>query len=507
MRREDKAALERYLSHLDFIQESGHVNPNETDKEKKARIERAKKDYKFCFEYYFPHYATSGTPEFHVRLAKKVKKDKKYKGLVRWGRGLGKSVEANVGIPFWLWINNDIHYMLVVGNNMDKAKILLSDLQAEFESNPQIIADFGEQEKAGSWEDGYFITKNGFIAKALGMGQSPRGLRMRSQRPDYITADDLDDKDLVKNPKRVDEMAKWITNDLIPTMDDGNRRFLMPNNYFAPKTIQETLRLEHPSWDLDQVDAYDSITKLPTWKEKYSSTHFQEVEEEIGTLSALSEYNNKPHVEGKIFKQDQINWIDHKLFPNLNHMKAIAGHWDIAYAGTPTSDFNAVRVWGVKDKNFYHVGSFVAQTKMKEALRWMSYFEKHLPPSVTVHWRFESQFWNDEVKRCIDEVQEETGVNLKLVKVTTPKSNKYDRILKLQPYYQNGRIYFHVKDKGNNHVVVGNNQLFGIEPGYKTKDDAPDADEQAISYLEAFVPKKNDGMPLVGERDEPEGAW
>ncbi|MBV5336896.1 MAG: hypothetical protein J0653_02595, partial [Deltaproteobacteria bacterium] len=94
---------------------------------------------------------------------------------------LAKSVWADVIIPLYLWINDDIGYMVIVGNTETHAKILLSDLQAEFEANSKLIHDFGEQKLMGSWEDGYFQTKNGFLCKAFGMRQSVRGLRKGSR--------------------------------------------------------------------------------------------------------------------------------------------------------------------------------------------------------------------------------------------------------------------------------------------------------------------------------------
>jgi hypothetical protein len=45
-------------------------------------------------------------------------------------------------------------------------------------------------------------------------------------------------------------------------------------------------------------------------------------------------------------------------------------------------------------------------------------------------------------------------------------------------------MYYNEKKKGHNYTQVGLQQLYGIEPGYNTKDDAPDGDEQAIDYLE-----------------------
>jgi hypothetical protein len=104
-------------------------------------------------------------------------------------------------------------------------------------------------------------------------------------------------------------------------------------------------------------------------------------------------------------------------------------------------------------------------------------------PSARIHWRFESQFWNGEVERTIQDVQLYYGIELNLTKVNTAKANKYDRILSLHPYYQNGRIFYNEKLKAHNDTAEGVAQLLGIEPGYKGHDDAPDADQQAIEWL------------------------
>lgn len=480
MKTRDKSALERYRSNLEKIKTGATVNPFESREEIEERVKKAKGDIAFMVEYYLPHYATSKSARFQIKLAKLVLKLWICMILVRWGRGLAKSVWCDIIIPLWLWMNDDISYMVIVGNNFDKAKILLSDLQAEFEANPRLIHDFGEQKTQGSWEDGYFKTANGFIAKALGMGQSPRGLRLGAKRPDYIVADDLDDRETIKNPKRMREYAQWIEKDLIPTMDGPRRRFLMPNNRFAPVTIQSILEERHPSWTLDQIDAYDPVTYKPAWSEKYPADYYRQLETELGALAAKAEYNNKPHVEGTIFTEEQIQWVH---LPAITHFEHIIGHWDIAYSANATADYNAVRVWGLKENRFYLIDCFVKQCKMKAALEWIADTTKNMPGNVRIRWQFESQFWNGEVQRTIDEVEKEYHMDLRLRKVELPKENKYDRIVSTQPYYQNGRVFYSEKLKGHNDTQVGLGQLYGIEPGYKTKDDSPDADERCFSEL------------------------
>ena len=483
MKQQDKQALASYREKLGLIRSGNAINTNETKDEQKERIEKAKKDFAFFVKSYYPHYADAPTPDFHVRLAKRVKGDKKCRVLVRWGRGLAKSVVCDTLIPLWLWINGEKIYMVIVANNKDKADILLGDAQAEFEANPLLIHDFGNQKLDGSWTDGDFRTKDGrFMAKSLGMGQSPRGLRVGSQRPNLIVCDDLEDKDTSRNPKRQDEVVTWIERDLIPTMDGDTRRYLHPNNDPWPRSIQNELERNHPNWKVDLVKAYDPVTYVPAWTGKYDDNYYREVEDDLGVIAAKAEYNHEPHIEGKIFTDEMIQWAKP---PRMDSFKIIVGFWDVAYSGK--NDYNAVKVWGLHGRNFWQMKAFVKQCKMVEAIRFMYDYEEGLPPSVTVHWKVESQFWNDPMRDALQAVAKEKGRHLNIVVVDRPRVNKYDRMLSMHPYYQNGRIYYNEKERANNDMQQGIAQLKGIEPGYKTHDDSPDADEQAINQLSVYV--------------------
>lgn len=485
MKREDKIALERYRQKLDFAKSSG-VNPYESPIQQKAAIQLAKRSFKACVKRYFPHYATSEVPDFHIDFADKAKREKAIKAFLQWGRAQAKSVFADVLLPFWLWLNGEPVYLVLVGNNADRAKQLLEDIQAEFEANPQVIRDFGEQYNPGSWEAGFFITKGGFIGQALGMGQSVRGLRVKNKRPTLIVMDDCETKDLVQNPRRQDRMAKWVERDLIPTMDGQYRRFIQANNRFAPIMIQTMLQERHPNWFVHEVNAYDPVTYEPAWKSKYTPEYFRLLESEIGVLAAHAEFNNKPHVEGTIFKNENIQY---GKLPPLNHFKIIVGFWDIAYAGTKTSDYNAIALQGLHSHNFWVIDNYCKQSKMYEAVAWMCSITleyKLRAPTVIIHWKYEAQFWNDEVERIIKEVQQQFGVVLNITKWNGPKTKKYDRILRLHPYYQNGRIYYNDKLKSHNDTQTGIAQLLGIEPGYKSHDDWPDGHQQGIEIMEPY---------------------
>lgn len=488
MKTKDKLALERYKQKLAFARSAGSDFAFETKEERKENIEACKKDIAKMVERYFPHYADAECADFHLDWAKKVVKNPNFKGFCQWGRALAKSVWNDIFIPFWLWLRGEPIYLVIIGNSQEKAEQLLDDLRAEFEANPRILADFGEQKQLGAWEGGFFITKGGFIGQALGMGQSVRGLRVKNKRPSHIVADDLEDKDINKNPKRQKSVADWIDRDLIPTMDGQYKRFIQANNRFAPVMIQTMLQEAHPKWVVHQVNAYDSVTFEPTWKSKYSEDYFRELVEGadgIGALAANAEYNNSPHIEGVIFKDEQFQWSEN--IPRIDHYEMIIAHWDVAYAGNSTSDYNAIAVMGLKGRDFYLIDGYCKQSKMKQAVEWMCDYQKGLPTSVQIFWQYESQFWNDELQRILEETQIETGVRLNILKKDLPKQNKYQRILTMQPYFQNSRIYFNKKIQYKNDIQIGLSQLKGIEPNYKVHDDFPDAMISTIKDLEAYV--------------------
>lgn len=498
MKRQDKQALEHYLQQLELVRSIDGANPFETNQEQENRINRAKKDVEYMVEYYFPHYAKAECTDFQVEWANKVKRTKKFYGFAKWARGHAKSVWNNVFIPFWLWLNGEDVYFVLIGQNHDRAKQLLDDLRAEFEANPRIIHDFGEQKQLGTWEAGLFITQGRFIGQAIGLGQSCRGLRVKDKRPTLINGDDLETRKTLKNPKIQDELVSWIEQELLPAMDNPDyERFILSNNWFAPQMFIKKLAKKHPDWYVHEVKAYDKTTYKPTWN-KYTAQYFKGKEIKMGVSSAYAEYLHEAKTEGEIFKEEMTQWA--KL-PRLDHFKKIIIHWDIAYAGNPTSDYNAIRVWGLYKNDFYYIDGYVAQSKMKPALRWLADFSKRLPKSVKPLKRAESQFWNDAVKNDISTVEKEENIQLKISFVQLPKTKKYDRIVSgLEAFWQNGRIYWNEKLKSQKFCSVGLQQLYGIEPGYKTHDDAPDADEQCISELCRYISySTNNRKPKTGK--------
>lgn len=490
MNKADKEALERYKARLSLARQTGKsLNPFETEEEKRQVVEKMKNDIGFMTRTLFPHLCLCPSADFQIEFANLVTANPIFKGYAEWGRGLAKSVWCDILIPVYLWIRKETFYMCLVSDTFDRACDLLDDLRAEFEANEAIIHYFGEQKLDGYWEKGSFTTRSGFIAKAFSVKQKVRGLRKGAKRPDLWIIDDLETPDSINNGKIQDRWRKWIERDVLPTMTGRYRRLIGANNRFAIRMVQTILKELHPDWTWHRIEAYDPVTYTPRWKEAYSADYYRQQEKDMGIIAAHSEYNHVAVIEGKIFKAEQIQWAE---LPDLHAMNAIVGHWDVAYAGNQDSDYNAVRLWGRYNDEFYLIDCYVKQSKMKPAVLWMCEQQKKAEAAgYLIYWQFEAQFWNDEVERTVKVTENETGTKLYLVKVTTPHVAKLFRLISLQSYYQNSHIYWNICLKSHADTQIGMRQLLAVEPGMTEHDDAPDADRQALDTLEKYATPRN----------------
>jgi phage terminase large subunit-like protein len=478
-------ALKNYLSKLEIVGKANEVNPFESPAEQEARIKRAKTDVVYFVHTYLPHYATAPCAGFQIRAAGEIASNVFIKFFAQWGRGLAKSVWCDIIIPLWLYARGEEVFMCLKSDSKERAQELLMDVQAELEANPLFIHDFGKQKCEGSWEIGNFKTiHQRFIGMAFGIKQKVRGLRVKQRRPNLWVIDDLETPDTIANPKRMRRQAEHIERDVLPTMTGKTGRLLYANNRFARVMTQTILQERHPHWKVHQVEAYNKVTHEPAWKGMYTSDYYVQQEKDMGIPGAYAEYLHETKIEGAIFSEDQIQWTK---IPVLTAFKMIVSHWDIAYTDNEKSDYNAVKAWGLLDNNFYLIDSYVKQSKMKQAVAWMCEFKKRIPQGTNIIFQYESQFWNGEVQRAIDEVEIAYNTSLNLMKIDTPHTNKFGRIVTLQPYYQNSRIYYNEALKSHADTQVGTMQLCAIEEGSGEHDDSPDADQQAIKQLEKYT--------------------
>lgn len=377
--------------------------------------------------------------------------------------------------------------MVLVAQNQDTAKRLLSDLQAELMENQRIIHDFGTRYNYGDWQEGEFTTKNGIKFLALGMGQSPRGLRNGAFRPDYIVCDDLDTAELSRNKTRVQDAVHWILEDLMGCFDVGNARFILAGNLFSKNSINFLLS-QNPAFTTLQVNALDENQK-PTWKPKYDFDYFEQIKKRIGTRAFLREYMNTPVETGKVFQPEWIVWK--KLPPDFYQKAIIVIYCDPSYSAK--GDYKAIKVWAKYEQTFWLIDAYVRQTTLSDMVQKLDAFHERYPnASIYMEEQFIQDYFMQEIKRYA----KIKGYVLPLKRDKRNKPNKIQRIEAMSPLYENGYIFYHADKQNDPDFETSIEQWLLFGEGSSAHEDSPDADEGAIFILNKKISHRSNYTKL-----------
>lgn len=497
-------AQERWKQHCETVQTATAVNINETQAQRLARIRHLRTDYAAFVDYYFPHWTVNpetgkATPcaPFHVSAANKILKDRNLKAAFQWHRGAAKSTNMDVFVPMWLMAqeHREINVMVLVGKSEDNAKTLLGDIQAELQYNQRYIHDFGEQYNAGSWEEGQFVTRSEVAFFARGRGQSPRGLRYRSHRPDYVVIDDLDDDELVESPARVSKLFDWVRSALFGTLDGGRGRFIMVGNLIAKNSVLAKW-CDIKSVHVTRVNIYDNKGGI-SWASKWTPQEVKNIEDVVGYRAFQKEYMNNPIIEGAIFRNEWIRWGKH---PAWSKFSEIVLYIDPSFKGSTKNDYKAAKLWGKAGTLLYHLRAFVRQSSVAEMVRWCyDLYEWTREQGISVRWYMEANFMQDTI---LDEFRREgelRGYQLPITGDKRKKPDKFQRVEAISPLWERGFVVYDETQRDDPDMLAGIDQTLAFEKGMRGHDDAPDADEGAIWMLQRDTRAKSFN-PSFGRR-------
>lgn len=498
-------ALEQWKKHCETVQNSTTINVAESEKDKLARIKKVRGDYAAFVAYYFPHYTvnpetgkTTPCADFHIKAANKVKKERNLKAVFKWHRGAAKSTHLDIFIPLWLKCQEvkQLNVMVLVGKSEDNANTLLADIQAELQFNQRYIHDFGQQYNNGSWEDGEFVTKDGTAFFARGRGQSPRGLRYRSHRPDYIVIDDLDDDELCESPARVTRLTNWVKEALFGALDGGRGRFIMVGNLIAKNSVLANIAATD-GVHVSQVNILDKNGNV-SWAAKWTPNEVKAIERFQGYRSFQKEYMNNPITEGAVFRQDWIKW---GKLPDLKKFEELILYIDPSFKGTTKNDYKAAKLWGKVGSQLWHIKAFVRQCSVAEMVRWLyDLYEWSLEKGIAIKWYMEANFMQDTI---LDEFRREgdlRGYQLPISGDKRKKPDKFQRVEAISPLWERGFVTYNEDEKNDPDMLAGIDQTLAFEKGMRGHDDAPDADEGAIWYLQKHT-RVNSFTPSFGRRN------
>lgn len=475
-----KELLARWQDRIAWIR-SATFTREDAPEVRQSRIERARKDYNYFVETYFPHLARKPNASFHRKAAKAIQANKSIRALFEWFRGCAKSSHMTVMIPMWLKIQEprEINTMVLVSKSQESAMGLLSDLQAELQTNELYISDFGKQVKEGDWKEGKFRTTDGCMFVALGRGQSPRGLKNRSRRPDYIVIDDIDDDEIVNNPKRIGKVLDWVLTALFGTMEGGRGRFIMVGNRIGKDSVlSRYAALEDLSHS--KVNMLDSKGNS-SWPENYTLDEIKKMREFMGERRFQKECMNNPTNEGTVFQAKHIRYG--KMF-DLKHYKQLICYTDPSFKDSTTADYKATMLIGKAPNGEYHIiKGYADQTSASMMVQWHYDIEHFIAGRVPVMYFMESNFLQDLILEEFRTVGRGIGHQIPIRGDARKKPDKFSRIEAMQPLFERGLVIINEAEKNSPGIKVLVDQLLMFEKGSRTNDDAPDALEGGIFLL------------------------
>jgi phage terminase large subunit-like protein len=518
----EKAAVKDWDAYIKAMRSATVVDDNESVADKYKRIARLKEDVVAFCKYYFPHHCKAEFSKHHVKFLKRIAKVDRLTISRAWHRGGAKSTVAMMGILYRV-LSGRKENLILASKNETNATELLKPFRLELESNERILNDFDAQKNIGSWEDTKFVTKKGSSFRAIGMGQSPRGAKEQEVRPTIILCDDLDDDEVCRNPKRLDEAEDWMLGALFGCFDIAKGGlFIAVNNIIAKDCLikrvaeknvsddHEVINVIEKAGDIDEEqikqteailksDIDEKLTKIyrqvlawlrdgyrPSWHQHLSLFDIAYILTTIGTRRFEREYMNNPTSEGKVFKRAWIQWGKTMRLSAYNHL--LINYLDPGFKKTKTSDTKALVLIGLCKGKYHIIKVFVDQASVNEMVEWCYAMDAYIKADGGVNKLImEEVFLQDLLYKDFSATALEKGYPLPVRGDTRKKPDKDARIEATSGYFERGDVIFNEEEKESHHMRELIEQYMNFEPGVKTKKDGCDAVEGAIFILNQSI--------------------
>ncbi|MCF0121153.1 MAG: phage terminase large subunit, partial [Oscillospiraceae bacterium] len=358
------------------------------------------------------------------------------------------------------------------------------DIQAELEYNQRLIGDYGEQKNVGDWQEGEFKTQGGVKFLSCGRGQSPRGLRDREARPDYIVIDDLDDDELCRNEKRVKDLTAWVKEALFGSLDVGRGRFIMVGNLISKNSVLQNVAQTKGVY-LSKIMAVDKDGE-PVWKEKWTREEAAEYADFVGYRAFQKEMMHNPIVDGSIFRQEWIQW--RRVLP-LRKYEQLICYTDPSFKAKK-NDYKASILLGKRaDGSIDVIRAMCRQCSVAEMVRWLyNLYEEE--PEAAILYMMEAIFAQDILLDDFESEGRNRGYQLPVTPDMRQKPDKLARIESVSPLWERGFVWYNEDYRETADMQALIDQTLALERGSTAHDDGPDAVEGGIYYLQRNTRQK-----------------
>ena len=464
--------------------------------DQKFRKEATKQSHSLFFNVYFSDYVKFPTAAFQKQMFYLTEKESSREVFVVAFRGSAKSTIFSLSYPIWAMLGKQQKkFIVILSQTQNQSRLILNNIKRELETNPLLLKDYGNlADTSREWSTSSLdIAKFGTRITAASSGETIRGLRHGSYRPDLIICDDVEDIASVKTLDNRQRTYEWFTSEVLPLGDFGTRLVVVGNMLH-----EDSLMMKLKDYDNNQ-SRYSSFLEYPLidddgnvlWPEKYTPQAIEDLKR-----SSMNDHTFEREFLLKIVPDDEQvilrEWIKHYDFvlPNKETKppRQILIAVDLAIKKGTGRDFTAIvpfYLTGFDKELQTYVLPFIInkQLDFPETIAELEKLSKELqnifriPPQIYV----ESVGYQDAV------VQQLLIVNkLAAEPVGVGGLDKISRLRIVSPYVQTGKVFF---PKHGAETLI--NQLLNI---HSTKHD---------DLADAFTI----GMSKIIQSDRPYTPW
>lgn len=267
---------------------------------------------------------------------------------------------------------------------------------------------------------------------------------------------------------------------LFGALDGGRGRFIMVGNLISKNSVLANF-CAIDGVHVSQVNIWDKDGNV-SWAAKWTPEEVKAIERFQGYRSFQKEYMNNPITEGAVFRQDWIKWATR---PKWKEFEEFILYIDPAWKSSVKNDYKAAKLWGKRKTQLWQLRAFVRQATIPEMVRWCyDLFEWAQETGIAIKFYMEANFMQEEILKDFKTEGDLRGYQLPILGDKRKKPDKFLRIESSAANWERGFVYYDESQKQDPDMLAGLEQTLAFQKGMRGHDDAPDADEGAISLLQ-----------------------
>jgi predicted phage terminase large subunit-like protein len=322
-------------------------------KDQQVRRNVVKESHMTFFHLYFNEYVQYETADFQKEMFEITENEELKLAIIVAFRGSGKSTIMTMSYPIWSILGKQQKKcVIILSQTQQQAKIHLTNIKRELESNELLRRDLGPfEEQSDEWgSTGLFFPKFNAKISTASSEQSIRGIRHGAYRPDLIICDDVEDLTSTKTKEGRDRTYSWFTGEIAP-LGDRNTKIIMVGNLLHEDSLLMRLKENVEKQKVNVIyRAYPVVNESEEilWNGKYPTMEDLEIDKKLhGDEKAWQrEYMLKIIAdEDQLVKREWIQYYD-ELPENKEEYKyrgALIGV-DLAISSSNYADYTAVVV-------------------------------------------------------------------------------------------------------------------------------------------------------------------